>query len=59
MSDLTGSNAPFGLSPRRLALSIVLAVVIWWFLLNLNFALILTFSILIHEYGHFYWMGMK
>ena len=59
MSDLTGSNAPFGLSPRRLALSIVLAVVIWWFLLNLNFALILTFSILIHEYGHYYWMGRE
>lgn len=60
MSDShRASTDRVGLSPRRLVLSIALAIVIWWFLFNLNFALILVFSLLIHEYGHYYWMGRE
>jgi len=49
-----------GLSPVRLILSIVAAFLIWGFLgFGFRFATIIIASILIHEYGHYYWMGRE
>jgi len=43
----------------RLLISILLSIVVWGFLFNLKFAVILITAIFIHEYGHFYWMGRE
>lgn len=42
-----------------LVLSIIASILIWGFLSGWKFALILVGSILIHEYGHYYWMGRE
>ncbi|MBI2064957.1 MAG: hypothetical protein HYT62_02815 [Candidatus Yanofskybacteria bacterium] len=39
--------------------SIALSVIIWTFLFNLKFTIVLIVAIFIHEYGHFYWMGKE
>lgn len=49
-----------GLSPLKLGISIVLSVVVWWFIFkNIGIALVLIGSILVHEYGHYFWMGRE
>jgi Zn-dependent protease len=49
-----------GFSPLELSLNIALSIVIWQFLFgSIAFALVLVGSILIHEYGHYFWMGKE
>lgn len=48
-----------GLNRRNLVISIFLSLVIWGFLVGVEFACVLIFSILVHEYGHYWWMGRE
>ncbi len=49
-----------GLNRGRLAISIVLSIIVWWFLYgSFPFAVILVLSILIHETGHYIRMGRE
>lgn len=40
-------------------LNFLASLVIWSYLFSLKFSVILIVSILIHEYGHYYWMGRE
>ena len=42
-----------------LVLSILASIAIWSFMVSWKYALVIVGSILIHEYGHFYWMGRE
>lgn len=48
-----------GLSYGWLAVSVVASVLIWGWLFSFKMALVLVVAILIHEYGHYYWMGRE
>lgn len=49
-----------GLNRKRLLLSIFISIPIWWFIFGkLTFAVILIASLLIHEFGHYFWMGRE
>lgn len=48
-----------GLNPRNLVISIFLSLIIWGYLIGIEFACVLIFSILVHEYGHYWWMDKE
>jgi Zn-dependent protease len=49
-----------GLDKNRLFLSIALAIAIWTILTGkLTLAIVLVFSLMVHEYGHYFWMDKE
>lgn len=49
-----------GLSYPKLIISILLSLIIWtWLWKSHWFAIVLVVSILVHEYGHYWWMGCE
>lgn len=59
MGEETGQAKAEGLSYGWLAVSIVASVLIWGWLFSFKMALVLVVAILIHEYGHYHWMGRE
>ena len=39
--------------------SMLLSIALWWYIYSLKFAIMLIFSLFIHEYGHYFWMGKE
>lgn len=52
-------DEPTGLSVPWLIASVIASILIWGWLINVKFALILVFSLLVHEFGHYYCMGRE
>lgn len=48
-----------GLNLRNLVISVILSLVVWGYLLGIEFACVLIFSIMVHEYGHYWWMAKE
>ena len=48
-----------GLNPRNLVISIFISLIVWGYFWGIEFACVLIFSIIEHEYGHYWWMGRE
>src|SRR3989338_7435550 len=58
-SGLPRRRVKAGLSFFLLAVSVLASILIWGWLFNYKMAIVLVVSILVHEYGHYYWMGRE
>lgn len=59
MTEKSSETRNSGLSYFWLAVSIWASILVWGWLFNYKMAIVLVVSILVHEYGHYYWMGRE
>lgn len=59
MKDESPETRNSGLSYFWLAISIWASILVWGWLFNYKMAIVLVVSLLVHESGHYYWMGRE
>lgn len=59
MTEKSSETRNSGLSYFWLAVSIWASILVWGWLFNYKMAIVLVVSLLVHESGHYYWMGRE
>lgn len=59
MTEKSSETGNSGLSYFWLAVSIWASILVWGWLFNYKMAIVLVVSLLVHESGHYYWMGRE
>jgi len=59
MTEKSSETRNSGLSYFWLAVSVLASILVWGWLFNYKMAIVLVVSLLVHESGHYYWMGRE